>query len=413
MKTTFKLQLHNSAFLLLFILAVGFGCKKDSPVAFNDDPAGNSGNAQSKFDAKKDYSAVNLVTDMAMLEYPSQIHDDNLVNAWGLAFGEGGGVWISSFAKGVSVVYDKNGNTLRRPIPIMTGELGTIARPTAQIVNNTDVFRMPMAGGTTGILGGAPSKFIFATTNGTITAWFGGETAVKVADRSAENAVYTGLAMARNHDGWYLYATDFHNARIDVFDQNFNYISTMLLTDASIPTGYAPFNIKLIGAKLFVTYAKQLPPANVLDQPGQGHGYVSIFNTDGTFARRLASQGTLNSPWGITVFKGNMGFGLEGMSSQSDDENEAILEGNPVILVGNSGDGRISAFDSRGNYLGHLMNNMMPLEIEGLWALSYPPQHNEAYKDVRSRIYFTAGPEQGTHGVFGYIAPTRLQDAMK
>src|SRR5262249_26009935 len=153
------------------------------------------------------------------------------------------------------------------------------------------------------------------------------------------------------------------NANVDVFDATFNYVREMRFSDPAIPAGFAPFNIRTMAGKIFVTYAKQRAPDNKFDEPGPGNGYVDIFNTDGSFVKRLASQGKLNSPWGIEMFKGNDGFGVEMEESAMEEENTAALEENTVILVGNFGDGRISAYDRSGIFLGQLMNGEKPIEI--------------------------------------------------
>jgi len=201
--------------------------------------------------------------------------------------------------------------------------------------------------------------------------------------------------MASTGGAWYLYATDFHNGHIDVFDQNFNYISSTMFNDPTIPSGFAPFNIRKLGDKLYVTYAKQLGPENEDDEAGPGNGYVNVFNTDGTLVRRFASQGVLNSPWGMEILKQNNGFEVE-----TDDSADA----SPIILIGNFGDGHINSFDVNGNPIGPLMTQGQAIEIEGLWSISYPPQGNAAYRDVRNRLYFTAGPDDEEHGIYGYIS---------
>jgi len=203
-----------------------------------------------------------------------------------------------------------------------------------------------------------------------------------------------------------LAATDFHNGHVDVFDANFNFVSSSMFTDPNIPAGYAPFNIRKLGSNIFVTYAKQLGPDNEDDEAGPGNGYVSIFNADGSFNRRFTSQGALNSPWGIEMLKLNHGFNDDG---DSQDENEDVDTDDddstavPIVLIGNFGDGHINQYRMDGTLVGPLMSNGAAIEIEGLWAISYAPQGNTAYRDVRNRIYFTAGPDDEEHGVFGYI----------
>ncbi len=404
MKTqTLTLQTIRSAVIILFFSLFTIGCQKGEM-----GPGGiSSDNSDKKFKPNNDYSAVNLVSDVD--EYGPVFIDTNLVNAWGIAFGPTGGIWVSAAEKGLSTIYDKNGNTLRPPVNIPFNGEPNGGNPTGQVFNSTSGFIIPSTG--------QASKFIFATENGTIAAWSGGNNAVIVADRSSSEAVYKGLELASDGGAWFLYATDFHNAKVDVFDQNFNYVSSKPFVDPNMPAGYAPFNIKLAGSMLVVTYAKQLGPDNEDDEKGPGNGYVDIYRTNGSLVKRLASQGALNSPWGIAVLKENNGVGNDGMDGNDDidfegdhhgdhhDDGDRREEGHHhTLLIGNFGDGHINAYSDDGTYLGPLMSNGAPLEIEGLWAISYAPGHNSAYMDVRSRLYFTAGPDDEEHGIFGYIA---------
>src|SRR5262249_31928336 len=147
-----------------------------------------------------------------------------------------------------------------------------------------------------------PAEFLFATEEGTILAFnesFDPNNAIVVVDRSSFNSVYKGLAIAKSNEELFLFATDFHNGFIDVFDSSFNYITSF--TDLQIPSGFAPFNVRWIHGKLYVTYAKQLAPDNHDDQAGPGNGFIDIFDTNGTFEKRLVSNGALNSPWGLAI----------------------------------------------------------------------------------------------------------------
>ena len=203
---------------------------------------------------------------------------------------------------------------------------------------------------------------------------WGSGSALKVADQSASHAVYKGLAMGSVGADTFLYATNFHVGKIDVFDKNFNLVTDKPFWDPTIPAGYAPFNIRNIGGWLYVTYAKQKAPDNMDDEKGPGNGYINIFNTKGEWIKRFASRGALNSPWGIV--KSAPGFGL----------------GNS-ILVGNFGDGRIHAYEPDGELIGALRKeNGNPIEIDGLWAL----ENNIPGTDPK-QLYFTAGPAEEEH----------------
>jgi uncharacterized protein (TIGR03118 family) len=349
---------------------------------------------------------VNLVANNS--SYAPKLVDENLQNAWGIAATPTGKIWISANHTGLSVIYDTAGTVVRPPVTIPTSGSATGGAPTGALFNPTTQFVIPGTGET--------SKFIFAGEDGIISAWSSGSAAMVAADRSSADAVYKGIALAVNDMHYFLYATDFRNARVDVFDEQFNYDSTFSFTDPNIPAGFAPFNIQNIGGKLFVTYAKQLGPENEDDEAGPGFGYVDVYNPDGHLVRRFASEGTLNSPWGLALVP-EEGFGK--------------LSG--ALLIGNFGDGRISAFRRSGELIGQLSDGQGdPITIPGLWALSFvggragddgdehegdddgdggkeDGDHEMTLSSVAddstatARLFFTAGPNDENDGLFGYL----------
>jgi len=311
-----------------------------------------------------DVSQVNLVADTD--GFGAARIDTNLANAWGLAAVPNGPIWISANHTGLSVIYDNVGLEKRPPVTIPAAMSGQAGAPDGVVFNNTADF------------GG--NKFIFASEDGIITAWKSGNSAVKVAAGPSANTVYKGIAMAMCNTSNFLFLTDFKGGKIDVFDKNFNYVANNGFHDPNIPAGFAPFNVVNIDGKLFVTYAKQKGPDNMDDQKGPGNGYVDIYDPNGTLMKRFASQGALNSPWGIAVAPA--GF--------ADDKG--------AILVGNFGDGHISIFDMDGDFKGQLEKNGQALSIDGLWAIDFLQNSN-----AHSPLYFTAGPNDESHGLFGYL----------
>jgi uncharacterized protein (TIGR03118 family) len=303
--------------------------------------------------------------------------DTNLLNPWGIAIGPTGIIWISANHTGNSVVYDNNGNQKLAPVNIPLGAKPNGSSPTGVVFNNTTDFNIPSYG---------PSLFLFATEDGVISAWnkTSASTSVTVADRSSSGAVYKGITLANDGGSNFIYATDFHNAKIDVFDANFGLVTTKTFNDPNLPAGFAPFNVQNIGGQLYVTYAKQMAPDNHDDEGGLGKGFVDVFTPAGVFVKRFASQGTLNSPWGIVqVTSASASFGLAVNS----------------ILIGNFGDGHINVYNSNGSFQGQLMNSGVPVSISGLWALTFdlisPANPNQ--------LYFTAGPNGENDGIFGYL----------
>jgi uncharacterized protein (TIGR03118 family) len=322
------------------------------------------------------YLQKNLVSDLPDF---APITDTNLVNPWGLAAGPTTFFWVADNHAGLSTLYDSTGavQSLVVTIPPAPGSSDPGA-PTGVIWNTTTNF----------IVGTNAARFIFAGEDGTISAWNAGSSAVLKVDNSASGAIYKGLTLANSAGKDYLYAADFHGGKIDVFDSNFQ--SAKLagsFTDPSIPAGFAPFNVRNLGGNLYVTYAKQDEDKED-DVPGDGNGFITVFDPAGNMIKRFASNGALNSPWGLAVAPASFG-GFAG-----------------ALLVGNFGDGFINAFDlNSGTFLGQLRNeNGIFIWAEGLWDLLFG---NGNKGGDANTLYFTAGISGGAaledHGLFGSV----------
>jgi uncharacterized protein (TIGR03118 family) len=317
---------------------------------------------------------TNLVSTDSLL--PAVQHDPSLINPWGIATSGTSPFWVSDNGAGVATLY--NGNTgvktaLTVTIPPPGG--GSSSTPTGVVFNSTTSDFQ---------LASAKATFIFATEDGTISGWNTGSNAILKVDNSGSQAVYKGLALAASATGNDLYAANFNSGKIDVFNSTFQPITTAgSFTDPNLPAGYAPFNIQLIGTSLFVTYAKQ-DAAKHDDVPGAGNGFVDKYDTNGNFVSRFASAGPLDSPWGLTLAPASFGQ----------------FAGD--LLVGNFGDGKISAFDpTTGAFLGQLADpNGNPLAIDGLWGLIAGSGGSAGDPGA---IYFTAGLDNETLGLFGSI----------
>jgi uncharacterized protein (TIGR03118 family) len=344
--------------IAIAVTAIVTGCKKDH------DPMQNN------------YRQVNLVANKA--GYGAARIDPVLTNAWGIAIGGTGAFWISANHSGSTTIYDRNGAQLLPAVAIPSGGSLHGGAPTGVVFNSTPSdFLITVKG--------EKSRFIYAGEDGTISAWSSGTATVTVADRSATEAVYKGLAIGTDGGANFLYVANFRNAKVDVFDNHFKYIATKPFADPSIPAGYAPFNIQNIRGLLFVAYAKQLAPDNEDDEAGAGHGFINVFTPAGKLVKRFASHGVLNSPWAMTTAPS--GFG----------------QGSDVLLVGNFGDGRINVFRADGSYKTSLMHSGSPIAIEGLWALNFPQNNIPAGNP--NQLFFTAGPDEEQDGIFGYVAP--------
>jgi len=303
--------------------------------------------------------------------------DPDLKNPWGIAFSPTSPFWIADNGTGVSTLYNTNAQkqALTVTIPPPAGSSDT-ATPTGIVFNGTADF-VVSSGGHSG-----PARFIFATEDGTISGWnpsVNPTAAILVVDNSGSDAVYKGLALASSQFGNLLFATDFRNNAVRVFDRQFNMVNSF--TDTSLPPGFAPFGITNIQGHLFVSFALQAPPDNDDDQAGPGNGFVDEFSPTGQLVRRFASQGTLNSPWGMAYAQNFGPF-------------------SNALLVGNFGDGTINAFDfTSGAFLGQLINPQgTPIMIDGLWALTFGNGAQGGHSGV---LYFTAGPNDEEDGLFG------------
>jgi len=292
------------------------------------------------------YTQVNLVSDISS---NAPHADSRLVNPWGL-LASPEVVWVNDNGTGLGTAYGPSGQLFNFAIHI-PGPGGGQGTPSGLIFNNTS--RFVITNGTHH----APSTFLMATEDGTITAWNAdvtGSNAVIAVDNSGSGAVYKGLAIARDVNGTpKLFAANFHSGLIDVFGPQFQHLSSF--TDSNLPPHFAPFNVRTIRGWVFASFALQKLPDAHDDQAGAGNGFVDIFDTDGTLLRRFASQGALNSPWGIVVAPANFG------------------KFSNTLLVGNFGDGMINSYDLlTGKWLGHLSRpNGDAMVIDGLWGLTF------------------------------------------
>ena len=277
------------------------------------------------------YAQINLVSDIPGI---AAFTDKKLKNPWGIAFGPTSPFWIADNGTGLSTLYAKDGSPIPQlpsvRIPPPHGSSAT-ATPTGMVFNPTTDF-VVSANGNSG-----PAIFLFATEDGTISGWnptVALRRAVLAVDNSKIGAVYKGLAFGHTSQGNFIYATNFHDGSVEMYDTNFQLVKTF--TDIGLPPGYAPFGMRTIAGKLYVTFAKQDADKHD-DVPGSGHGFVDVFNFQGRMLQRLVSRNRLNSPWGVALAPANFG-GFSG-----------------TLLVGNFGDGKINAFDPKsGAFLGVL-----------------------------------------------------------
>jgi uncharacterized protein (TIGR03118 family) len=329
------------------------------------------------------YGLVNLASDVPGL---ARVTDPNLVNPWGIAYSPTGPFWFAENGTGVSDILDGRGEPFSLVVAVRSaGHSGTA--PTGTVFNGGTGFVISKNGVS------APSRFLFASDDGTISGWttvVDPTRALPAVDDSSSGALYTGLALAADPTGRsFLYAADFSRGTIDVFDQRFRpVVRPGSFQDPNLPDGYAPFNLQNINNLLFVTYARQDLDGDD-GVAGTGYGFIDVYDTGGSLIRRFASQGALNAPWGLAPAPADFGpFG-------------------GALLVGNNGDGRINAYDlGSGTFLGELAeDNGIPIAIPNLWALTLGNGHAAGDSDT---LFFTAGLDDEKHGLFGGIqAPER------
>ena len=337
------------------------------------------------------YLQENLVSDLPNL---AQVRDKSLVNPWGLSHSPDGPWQVSDNGTGLSTQYTSAGKQVPPAAAIPTPQGVKTAAPTGNVFNFTIDFVISKNAKS------FASQFIFATEDGTISGFnpnVDSTHAILVVDRSAvsqggfKGAVYRGLTLATGGADTFLFATNFRFGTVEKFDAQFNLVKSFtdkeLASTCPIPGTpaqcFAPFGIQAINDELFVTFAMQ-DAAHHDDVKGLGNGFVDVFDTDGNLIRRFASQGTLDSPWGLALAPANFGTFSN------------------AVLVGNFGDGRINAFHAvRGAFLGQLRSgNGNTISINGLWGLAFG---NGGLAGNPNTLFFTAGFNGEADGLFGTI----------
>jgi uncharacterized protein (TIGR03118 family) len=313
------------------------------------------------------YTVTPLVSDVPGA---APVVDPNLVNAWGLTASSTSPWWVADNGTSLSTLYNGAGTPQALVVTV-----GTDSGPTGVVFNGGAGF--VVSNGTQS----GPARFIFDGEDGILRGWnptVDGTHAL-VAGMGDDGAIFKGLAIADNK----LFAADFHNNEVAVFDSAWNIVDRF--TDPGLPDGYAPFGIQTLGGNVFVTFAKQ--DADAEDEvAGQGRGFVDEFDTSGNLVRRVAKHGQLNAPWGLALAPSDFGrFGGD-------------------LLVGNFGDGNINAYELGANgqyqHRGELRENGRQIAIDGLWAIAFG---NGANAGPRDTLFFTAGPDDESHGLFGKV----------
>jgi len=350
--------------LLVAATAAGLAAALSVPVG-----AAEAAPRDSRFDQ------IDVVSDQAGV---AAIHDPLVVNAWGLALNPTSPVWVANNGTGTATLYrgDGVGTPFTKVALEVTVEGGA---PTGQVANLTSSFVVgsPPAGGA--------ARFIFDSQNGDVTGWNpAAAPTTALVQTHTEGTVYTGLALLETAGGPFLLAANFSQGRIDVFDADWDLVDVGdAFTDPDLPPGYAPFNVAVLGGAVYVTYALQGPDGDE-EVAGHNRGFVDKYTGFGQTVQRIASRGNLNAPWGLAIAPAS--FGKYAGS----------------LLVGNFGDGRVGAYTDDGEFAGFLRDgDNKVIAIDGLWGLLA----GTAASGGTDSLWFSAGPDDETHGLVGVLRP--------
>jgi uncharacterized protein (TIGR03118 family) len=365
------------------------------------------------------YTQVNLVANTSGV---APVTDPHLVNPWGLSRTSSSVWWISDNATGLSTLYNGAGviNPLVVTIPKADPNSKTFptGTPTGTIANSSPTDFLLAAG--------APATFLFSTIDGTISGW---NPAVGVANgakppstlaitvvKTTDGSSYTGLTSATINGNRYLYAANFNKGTVDVYDNAFHKVTLGAnqdgdrdhdtdkpFTDERLPRNFVPFNVQAIGNDIVVTFVLH-QEGNPLETDGAGLGYVDIFSSDGQLLRRVEHGDWLNAPWGIALAP--LDFGVF---------SHALLIAQWAGGGTSEGSGTIAAYDlSTGKFIGLVQDaSGKPLSINGLWAISpgnsAAPGSYDSAASPAAELYFSAGPDHGAGGLFGYLKPVATE----
>ncbi len=308
------------------------------------------------------YQSVNLVSDLS----GKALHQDPLLkNAWGLAYAPGNPFWVSDEADGWSTLYDGKGNPQSLQVIVPPASGSGSGSPTGIVYNGSNQFAIDSW----------VSVFLFATLDGTIQGWSSFNIGSSLIAVTASGASYTGLAITSKASGNYLFAADAANNKVDIYDGNFNLVSSF--TDPAIPAGFAPFGIQDINGKVYVSYAAT--------NGGPG-GYIDIISESGSLEKHFAHGKPLNQPWGFAVAPANFG-----------------PLSNTLLITNNVTNGGISGYNvTTGKLVGTMKDTAgHALAINGLWGIEFGG--GTSSNGQKNQLFFTAGPND-TDGYFGVIS---------
>jgi uncharacterized protein (TIGR03118 family) len=367
------------------------------------------------------YTQVNLVANTSGV---APVTDPKLVNPWGLSRTSSSPWWISDNGTGLSTLYNGAGTINPLVVTIPKADPNNKTFP-----NGTSTGTIANASPTDFLLApGAPAAFLFSTIDGTISGWnptvgvaagaVPPSTHAIVVVKTTDGSSYTGLTSATVNGKRYLYAANFNKGTVDVYDNAFHKVTLQSnhdgdrdrddnddkpFTDDRLPRDFVPFNVQAIGNDIIVTFVLH-QEGNPLETDGPGLGYVDIFSSSGQLLQRLEHGDWLNAPWGVALAP--LDFGTF---------SHALLIGQFAGGGTSEGSGTIAAYDlASGKFIGLVQDATgKPLSINGLWAISpgnsAAPGSYDPAGSPAAELYFTAGPDHGTGGLFGYLKPVATE----
>jgi uncharacterized protein (TIGR03118 family) len=349
------------------------------------------------------YTETKLVSNTSGV---AEVTDPQLVNPWGLARTSGSAWWVADNQTGFATLYNgpgaKQSLVVTIPPADPTNKQTPIGSPTGAISNSslTDFL----------LAAGKPAVFIFVTADGTIAAWNPNVALAQGAPppsthavtvvKTSDGSVYTGLTVGFVENKQYLYTANFGKGRVDVYDNAFHPIDLdgedEPFVDNYLPPNFVPFNVQNIGNNIVVTYALH-QPGDHNETDGPGLGYLDIYSTKGRLVQRLEHGIWLNAPWGVALAP--LDFGRF---------SHHLLVGQFAGGGTTESSGFIAAYNlATGKFDGLLQDaSGTPLAINGIWALSpanVAPSSADPDEAPAAQVYFTAGPNNRTSGLFGYL----------
>ena len=339
--------------------------------------------------APQQYLQTDLIADSTATAPTATTIDPNLQGGWGISRSSTGSWWVADFNDGLSTLYTGVGVTegLVVTIPPADASKSKTGKPTGMVFN-ADATNFLLSNGKS-------ADFLFATADGLITGWNPSVSAntAEIAVNQTSTSEFFGLAVAQAKiegvDQTLLYATDLKGRAVDVFNAQFQHVTSVeeAIAKIGLPVGFAPYGITNLGGTLYVTIVKT--NATGTDQAnGNASGLVAAITPEGKLIGTLETGDFLNAPWAVALAPSDFG-------QYSHD-----------LLVSNNGNGVIDVFSpTTGKFLGKLKDgNNNVIKINGIWGIAFGS--GTAGGGPSTSLYFAAQPSTGG-GLFGTLTPVQ------